>query len=116
MKDCLFCKIVRGELPSKTVYEDEDVLAFEDLNPVAPVHVLIVPKAHYANLLDMSGDPEGRQLLAKVHQALPAIVRTLDLEDKGFRLINNCGEAAGQTVMHVHFHLIGGRPLGPRIL
>lgn len=116
MKDCLFCKIARGELPSKKVYEDEDVLAFEDLNPVAPVHVLIVPKAHYANLFDMSGDVEGRQVLEKVHRALPAIVRTLGLEDKGFRLINNCGEEAGQTVMHVHFHLIGGRPLGPQIL
>lgn len=116
MKDCIFCKIVRGELPSKKVYEDDHVLAFEDLQPVAPVHVLIVPKAHYPDLLTMSGQAEGRRHLDKLHEALPAIAQALGLEDKGFRLINNCGEDAGQTVMHVHFHLIGGLPLGPRIL
>ncbi len=116
MEDCVFCKIVAGEIPSKKIYEDEDVLAFEDLNPVAPVHVLLVPKRHYPNLLDMSADPVGRESLKKVHKALPAVVRSCGLEEQGFRLINNCGEDAGQTIMHVHFHLIGGLPLGPRIL
>ena len=116
MKDCIFCKIVRGELPSKKVYEDDHVLAFEDLQPVAPVHVLIVPKTHYPDLLTMSSQAEGRRHLDKLYQALPAIAQALGLEDKGFRLINNCGEDAGQTVMHVHFHLIGGLPLDPKIL
>lgn len=116
MDACVFCKIVSGEIPSKKIYEDEEVLAFEDLNPVAPVHVLVVPKEHYPNLIEMSGDPLGRELLSKVHGALPAIVRACGLDQQGFRLINNCGEDAGQTIMHVHFHLIGGIPLGPRIL
>ncbi|NLA71136.1 MAG: histidine triad nucleotide-binding protein [Clostridiaceae bacterium] len=116
MEDCVFCKIIRGDIPSKKVYEDEDVLAFKDLHPVAPVHVLIVPKKHYSNLFDMTSDPEGRKELLEMHKAFPDIVRACGLETQGFRLINNCGESAGQTVMHVHFHLIGGLPLGPRII
>lgn len=116
MTDCVFCKIAAGLLPAKKIYEDDWVVAFEDLNPVAPVHVLLVPKLHYANILDMTGDPEGREALAGLHEALPEIAGKLGLVDRGFRLINNCGEDAGQTVMHVHYHLVGGLPLGPRIL
>ncbi|HZK29325.1 MAG TPA: histidine triad nucleotide-binding protein [Clostridia bacterium] len=116
MEDCVFCKIIEGVIPSKKIYEDEDVVAFEDLHPVAPVHVLIVPKKHYSNLLDMASDSRGREELLNVHKALPEIVRVCGLEREGFRLINNCGESAGQTVMHVHFHLIGGLPLGPKII
>ncbi|HNZ63671.1 MAG TPA: histidine triad nucleotide-binding protein [Bacillota bacterium] len=116
MDDCIFCKIVRGEIPSSKVYEDEHVLAFKDLHPVSPVHVLIVPKRHFDNLCEMSGDEEGLDALRFIYQALPEIVRLVGLQGKGFRLINNCGASAGQSVMHTHFHLIGGRPLGAKIL
>lgn len=116
MEDCIFCKIIEGKLPSKTRFENEDLIAFEDLNPVAPIHLLIVPKRHFSNLYEMTSSHEGLSLLSKLHQALPEIVRACGLESQGFRLINNCGEDAGQTVMHVHYHLIGGLPLGPRII
>lgn len=116
MEDCIFCKIVKGEIPSNKIYEDEHLLAFHDISPQAPVHVLIVPKAHYEDLYLMAGKDEGRKALNKVMEALPLIVREAGLSEEGFRLINNCGKNAGQTVMHVHFHLIGGVALGPKIL
>lgn len=116
MDDCIFCKIARGEIPSRKVYEDDHVVAFWDLAPVAPIHILIVPKAHYPNLYEMTGHPEGLLALDRLHRALPEVIRASGLSDKGFRLINNCGENAGQTVMHVHYHLIGGMELGPRII
>lgn len=116
MDDCVFCKIAAGQLPARKVFENDYLLAFEDLNPVAPVHVLLVPKTHYANLLEMTGSPQGLEDLKEINAALPAVARALGLESEGFRLIANCGENAGQTVMHVHFHLVGGQPLGPRIL
>ncbi|NLA95980.1 MAG: histidine triad nucleotide-binding protein [Clostridiaceae bacterium] len=116
MDDCIFCKIIEGVIPSKKVFENEDLVAFEDLNPVAPVHVLLVPKRHFANLYEMSSTPQGLETLNSLYKALPELVRACGLESKGFRLINNCGENAGQTVMHVHFHLVGGIPLGPRII
>ncbi len=116
MDDCVFCKIIEGAIPSKKVFENEDLVAFEDLNPVAPVHLLLVPKRHFPNLYEMSSTAQGLEALTRVYQGLPDIVRACGLEADGFRLINNCGENAGQTVMHVHFHLIGGIPLGPRII
>ncbi len=116
MEDCIFCKIVEGAIPSKKVFENEDLVAFEDLNPVAPVHVLLVPRRHYSNLYEMSSTPQGLDTLNRLYKALPELVRACGLESEGFRLINNCGENAGQTIMHVHFHLIGGLPLGPRII
>ncbi|HHW93128.1 MAG TPA: histidine triad nucleotide-binding protein [Clostridiaceae bacterium] len=116
MDNCIFCKIVRGEIPSTKIYEDDNVLAFKDLHPVSPVHVLIIPKIHFANLHVMSASEEGLKALGEIYRALPEIVRLVGLEEKGFRLINNCGASAGQSVMHTHFHLIGGRSLGTRIL
>ncbi|MGI6157564.1 MAG: histidine triad nucleotide-binding protein [Saccharofermentanales bacterium] len=116
MNDCVFCKIVAGEIPSNKVYEDDHVVAFKDLHPVAPVHVLIVPKAHFDDIHAMASSEAGREAMDHIMCALPAIVEAVGLKDSGFRLINNCGEAAGQTVMHVHIHLVGGVELGPRIL
>jgi histidine triad (HIT) family protein len=116
MDNCIFCKIVQGDIPSKKVYEDENVLAFNDLHPVSPVHVLIIPKVHFENVHAMSASEEGLAALNAMFRALPEIVRIVGLEEKGFRLINNCGIAAGQSVMHAHFHLIGGRSLGTKIL
>ncbi len=113
MNDCLFCKIIAGEIPSSKVYEDEKVFAFRDINPQAPVHVLVVPKEHMASLNEVTAENAGSA--AACLQAIPAIAAAEGLKD-GYRVISNCGAAAGQTVMHLHFHLIGGRELGEKIV
>lgn len=113
MNDCLFCKIIAGEIPSSKVYEDEKVFAFRDINPQAPVHVLIVPKQHLASADEIS--EENLTAVSACWAAVPKIAAAEGLKD-GYRVINNCGEAAGQTVKHIHFHLIGGRELGEKIV
>lgn len=105
MEDCLFCKIIAGEIPSKKVYEDEYVYAFYDINPIAPVHVLVVPKQHMASADEVTA--ENSACVAKVFEAIAKIAKQLDLKD-GYRVVNNCGEKAGQTVFHLHFHLLAG--------
>lgn len=115
-QNCIFCKIIRGEIPAKKVFENESVLAFEDVNPVAPVHTLVVPKKHYESILDISATEAGLADLSRLMAALPQIAEELGVEESGFRLINNCGEEGGQTVRHVHFHLIGGKNLGPGLI
>ena len=107
--DCLFCRIIRGEIPSQKVYEDEYVYAFRDINPIAPVHVLIVPKEHMTDALCLTGETSA--VAAHVFAAAAAIARQEGLADKGFRVVTNCGEDAGQTVPHLHFHLLGGKPM-----
>lgn len=104
--DCVFCKIISGDIPSSKVYEDEWVVAFKDLEPQAPVHVLIVPKEHIASATEITA--ENSFLIAKVFEAAAKIAKEMDLKD-GFRIVNNCGEKAGQTVMHIHFHMMAGR-------
>lgn len=104
--DCVFCKIISGDIPSSKVYEDEWVVAFKDLEPQAPVHVLIVPKEHIASAKEITA--ENSYLIAKVFEAAAKIAKEMDLKD-GFRIVNNCGEKAGQTVMHIHFHMMAGR-------
>ena len=113
MKDCLFCKIIAGEIPSSKVYEDEQVFAFRDINPQAPVHVLVVPKQHLDCANDVTEENVGN--IAACFTALPKIAAAEGLTD-GYRVINNCGADGGQTVMHIHFHLIGGRKLGEQIV
>ena len=113
MNDCLFCKIIAGEIPSTKVYEDEKVYAFRDINPQAPVHVLVVPKTHVASANDIT--EENADTVAACFAAIPKIAEAEGLEN-GYRVINNCGAEAGQTVMHLHFHLIGGRKLGEKIV
>ena len=113
MSDCLFCKIIAGEIPSTKVYEDEKVYAFRDINPQAPVHVIVVPKMHIASANEIT--EENADCVAACFQAMPKIAKAEGLED-GYRIINNCGAAAGQTVMHLHFHLVGGRNLGEKIV
>lgn len=103
---CLFCKIVNGEIPSTKVYEDEHVLAFEDIAPDAPVHTLVIPKQHVTSLMDLN-DPALMQHLIKACQQ---VAKDKGVDD-GFRLVTNIGEDGGQSVFHLHFHLIGGRPL-----
>lgn len=114
MEDCIFCSIIDGKIPSTKVYEDDKVLAFNDINPVAPVHVIIIPKVHIANVNGLS--PENASVLADIHLAAQKIAEKLGIADKGYRLINNCGKEAGQTVFHLHYHLIGGLKLGAKIV
>lgn len=108
-KDCIFCKIVEGEIPAKKVYENEHVVAFEDISPQAPVHVLVIPKKHISSLLELQ--PEDEQLAAELLFSLKRVAKQLELDEKGFRVVNNIGEDGGQTVYHIHFHLLGGRSL-----
>lgn len=110
MDNCLFCKIIAGEIPSQKVYEDDHVLAFRDIDPKAPVHVLIIPKKHFGSVMDL-GDADAEYLEAMTHAA-QEIARKEGLDETGFRLVINTGEGGGQTVPHLHMHLLGGRALG----
>ena len=110
MEDCLFCKIANKELESQYVYEDEKVIAFKDVDPQAPVHVLIIPKKHYTSILNVPDDE--MNIIAHIYKVAKKIVKDMGVAKKGFRLINNCGEEGGQSVSHLHFHLLGGRLLG----
>ena len=112
---CLFCDIVDGKIPSTKVYENDKVLCFNDINPAAPVHVLVVPKKHYDDIRDIANGAEGAEYLSAVAKAIDEVAKIKDL-GKGFRVINNCGEEGGQTVMHVHFHVVGGVKLDEHIL
>ncbi|MBP3502535.1 MAG: histidine triad nucleotide-binding protein [Clostridia bacterium] len=113
MSDCIFCKIANGEIPSTKVYENEDVVAFKDLNPQAPIHILVIPKKHYNNVLDVE---ENDSIISKIYYAINKIAKQEGFDKEGFRVINNCGENAGQTVMHMHFHIIAGKKLGEGIV
>lgn len=106
MDDCLFCKIVAGEIPSAKVYEDDTVFAFRDIAPQAPVHVLIIPKEHIKSAAQIDETNSG--VVAHIFEVAAKIAKDEGLED-GFRIVNNCGDSAGQTVKHLHFHLMGGR-------
>ena len=114
MEDCLFCKIIKGEIPSTKVYEDEYVYAFKDIEPAAPVHILVVPKKHISCLNEISEEDE--TLIGKIHMAIVKIVKELGVDEKGYRVINNCGKDAGQTVMHLHFHILAGIPMGEKLV
>ncbi len=109
MSDCLFCKIAAGEIPSKKVYEDDRVLAFYDINPMAKVHVLVIPKAHIDSVAAIT--EENADLVAHIFTVIPKIARELGLTEGGFRVVSNCGENAGQSVRHLHFHILGGEQL-----
>lgn len=116
MNDCIFCKIIAGDIPADIVYQDERLVAFRDIHPVAPVHLLLVPREHVDDILGLAARADGIDLFGSVLQSLPAITAAAGVEASGFRLINNCGTDGGQTIRHVHFHLIGGRMLGERLL
>ena len=113
MNDCLFCKIIAGEIPSTKVYEDEYVFAFRDINPQAPVHILVLPKQHICCVNEINED--NADVVAHIFTVIPKVAKELGLEN-GYRIINNCGKDAGQTVMHLHFHLLGGKTMGEKIL
>ena len=107
--DCLFCKIASKDIPSDLVYEDDQILAFRDLNPQAPTHVLVIPKTHVENLLGAA--PAHQALLGHLLLKAAAVARQLGIADSGFRAVANCGPDGGQSVDHLHLHLLGGRPL-----
>jgi histidine triad (HIT) family protein len=111
MQDCLFCKIVEGAIPSSKVYEDEDIFAFRDIQPAAPIHILIIPKKHFASLND-AGE-EDWPLLGKIHMAAKQIAQEQGVATTGYRLVNNCGPDSGQIIFHLHYHLLAGEKLAP---
>lgn len=109
MNDCLFCKIIAGEIPSRKVYEDEFVYAFCDINPIAPIHYLFIPKQHISGASEIT--PENAEIIGKIFTAIAKVAADENL-GSGFRVVTNCGEDAGQTVGHLHFHLLAGTAMG----
>lgn len=107
MDDCLFCKIADGRIPGKIVYQDEDVVAFEDINPQAPHHVLFIPRRHVASMAELA--PEDSDVLSKLFAAAAHVASGFGLTERGYRFVTNVGPDAGQSVQHLHFHLLGGR-------
>ncbi len=116
MSDCVFCKIVKKEIPSTVVYEDDQLIVFHDLNPVAPVHVLVVPKRHIEDMNDFANEDQSGELAAHMTRVIPLIAERLGVRQSGYRLISNCGPDAGQTVFHFHTHLLGGVSMGEKLL
>ncbi len=105
--NCIFCKIIAGEVPGKIVYQDELLVALEDINPQAPYHFLLVPRKHIRTTLDLT--TADNEILGRLFQVAGKLAHDLDFAEDGFRLVNNCNEGAGQSVWHLHFHLLGGR-------
>ena len=106
---CIFCAIAQDRAPAQVVYQDEHIVAFHDLHPAAPQHVLVIPRKHITHLLDVN--EEDQELLGHLMGRIPTIARLANMEPCGFRLVSNCKEKAGQSVWHLHFHLLGGRSL-----
>ena len=106
--DCIFCKIVAGQIPSTKVYEDEKVLAFRDIAPMAPTHILVIPKEHIGSVAEIDATNSG--IVAHIFEVIPQIAAAEGLKN-GYRVVSNCGQDAGQTVHHLHFHILGGREL-----
>ncbi len=114
MDHCLFCRIIKGEIPSAKVYEDEHVVAFKDIHPAAPVHVLVVPKMHIDSLEGLN--EENLNQVVPIHRAILEVAKVMGINESGYRVIVNCGEGAGQTVLHLHYHVLGGVKMGEKII
>lgn len=114
MEDCIFCKIIKGEIPSDKVYEDDEVLAFRDINPVTPIHVLVIPKKHIKSMAEV--EKEDEVVIGKIFRVIRKIAEDLGCSENGYRVISNCGEDGGQEVPHLHFHLLAGQKLGTKII
>ena len=108
MADCIFCRIAAGEIPSNKLYEDDQLLAFYDLDPQAPVHILVIPKAHIASAAEIT--PQNSAVVAHIYEVIARLAAELGLE-QGFRVVTNCGPQGGQTVPHLHFHVLAGRDM-----
>lgn len=114
MENCIFCKIINKDIPSKKIYEDEFVYAFNDINPVAPTHVIVVPKNHIDSINDVNSN--NSMVISKIFDSIPKIAKDLKILNDGYRIISNVGKNGGQTINHIHFHIIGGIPLGDKII
>ena len=114
MNDCIFCKIINKEIPSDIVYEDDEIIAFNDISPVAPIHILVIPKKHISSAIDIN--EENEKIIGKIFLVINKIAKEKGFDKDGFRIINNCGNNGGQEVMHLHFHVIGGTKLGSKIV
>lgn len=110
MEDCIFCKIAKGEIPSTKVYEDEKILAFNDINPIAPIHILVIPKDHYDSFMEL----EDEDMMIHLNKVIKQIAKDMKIDEKGFRVLTNIGEDGGQAVKHLHFHILGGEKLPTR--
>lgn len=109
MSDCIFCKIVNKEIPTQVIYEDENVIAFNDINPQAPVHILVIPKKHIPDMVAVAEDD--LSLVTHILKVIKKIAVDKELDQAGYRIVNNCRDNGGQTVGHLHFHLLGGRQM-----
>jgi histidine triad (HIT) family protein len=109
MDNCLFCKIVKKELSANILFEDDQVMAFRDIHPIAPEHILLIPKKHISDLTELK--PEDQALVGHLHLVAVEVAKKLGIAEKGFRLVNNCKADGGQVVFHIHFHLLGGRQM-----
>ena len=114
MEDCVFCKIVDGKIPSNKVFENDEILAFKDINPAAPIHILVIPKKHISSLIEVKENEI--ELIGKIYKTINQIAKEQGFADEGYRVISNCGINGGQEVPHLHFHIIGGKKLGDKIV
>lgn len=109
MDECIFCKIISKQIQSEIVYEDEEIIAFKDIEPVAPIHILVLPKKHITSVMELNEEDE--ELVGKIYSVIKKLAVQFNVEKEGFRIVTNCGDNAGQTVKHIHFHLLGGKKL-----
>lgn len=114
MEDCLFCKIIKGEIPSNKVYEDDEILAFNDINPATPIHILVIPKKHITSLAHLKEEDE--KIVGRIYTVINEIAEKNQFKEDGYRVIVNCGKNGGQEVMHLHFHILAGKQLGEKIV
>ena len=114
MEDCIFCKIIKREIPASIVYEDEQIIAFKDIQPAAPIHILVIPKKHIASLVELNEEDE--LLIGKIYTVINKVAEAQGVKEKGYRVIVNCGKDGGQEVGHLHFHLLAGKKLGEKIV
>lgn len=112
--NCLFCKIIKKEVPSTIVYEDEEVIAFKDIHPAAPIHILVIPKKHISTLVELKEEDE--KIIGKIFTVINKIAKEQGFAEKGFRVISNCGEDGCQEIKHIHFHLLAGKKMGAKIV
>jgi len=114
MEDCIFCKIIKREIPASIVYEDEEIIAFKDIQPAAPIHILVIPKKHITSLVELNKEDE--LLIGKIYTVINKVAESQGVKEKGYRVIVNCGKDGGQEVGHLHFHLLAGKKLGEKIV
>ena len=113
MENCIFCKIINKEMNADIVYEDEEIIAFKDIHPVTPIHILAVPKKHISKITEL--EPEDEKIIGKIYTVINQIAKEQEFNEDGFRVIVNCGENGGQEVGHIHFHILAGKKLGAKI-